>query len=106
MLFFNKDPYYDNKKGMRYEKLNVKLAINFYEKAISQNFEGNHPYDRLAIIYRKQKDYQNEIRVLNKAIEVFENLEKTSPRKDIKPKLEKFRIRLEKATKLMEKHTR
>ena len=87
-----------NIKGIKYEKEGkVDLAIKLYEKNIAENFEGNHPYDRLAIIYRKRKDYQNEVRVLNKAIDVFSNLLFTSPRSDIKPKLEKFKRRLEKS---------
>lgn len=87
-----------NIKGIKYEKEGkVDLAIKLYEKNIAENFEGNHPYDRLAIIYRKKKDYQNEVRVLNKAIDVFSNLLFTSPRSDIKPKLEKFKKRLEKS---------
>ena len=87
-----------NINGIKYEKEGkVDLAIKLYEKNIAENFEGNHPYDRLAIIYRKRKDYQNEVRVLNKAIDVFSNLLFTSPRSDIKPKLEKFKKRLEKS---------
>lgn len=90
-----------NIKGTKHEKEGrIDLAIKLYEKNISENFEGKHPYDRLAIIYRKQKDLENEIRVLNKAIEVFSNLLKSSPRQDIKPKLEKFKSRLEKAKSL------
>ena len=59
------------------------LAIKLYEKNITENFDGSHPYNRLAIIYRKQKDYQNEIRVLNKAINVFSNLMPEGSRTDI-----------------------
>ncbi|MDA9057539.1 tetratricopeptide repeat protein [Flavobacteriaceae bacterium] len=87
-----------NIKGTKHEKEGrVDLAIKLYEKNINDNFDGSHPYNRLAIIYRKQKDYHNEIRVLNKAIEVFSNLMSTSPRLDIETKLEKFKKRLEKS---------
>ena len=90
-----------NIKGIKYEKEGkVDLAIKLYEKNISENFDGSHPYNRLAIIYRKRKDFQNEIRVLNKAIEVFSNLITTSPRSDIEPKLEKFKHRLYKSKTL------
>ena len=51
--------------------------------------------------YRKKKDYQNEIRVLNKAIEVFSNLMSSSERLDIEPKLEEFKKRLEKSKTLI-----
>ena len=90
-----------NIKGIKHEKDGeIDLAIKIYEKNITENFEGNHPYDRLAIIYRKQKDYKNEIKVLNKAIEVFSNLMTSSKRLDIEPKLNKFKNRLKKAISL------
>ena len=79
---------------------NLKIAIKYYEKNIEEGFVGNHPYDRLAIIYRKNKDYENETRVLNRAIEIFHELSKTSSRGYIKPKLEKFQERLIKVEKL------
>lgn len=94
--------YQANLKAMEYEKnKNIEKAIEFYEKSISYDFTGNHPYDRLAIIYRKNKDYDNEIRVLNKAINVFSK--NTSNRLDINPKLNKFKQRLLKAQALKNK---
>lgn len=90
-----------NLNGQEKEKQGeIEFAIREYEKNINEGFEGNHPYDRLAIIYRKNKDYDNEIRVLNKGIEVFNELTKSSPRQDVKPKLEKFIKRLQKAEEL------
>jgi len=53
----------------------------------------------LSIIYRKQKDHENEIRVLNKAIEVFSYLVTSTQRVDVKPKLDRFKKRLEKLSK-------
>ena len=46
-------------------------AINVYEKSIVPQLPAKHPYERLAILYRKRKDYVNEIRVLTTAISVF-----------------------------------
>lgn len=46
-------------------------AINVYEKSIIYRLPLKHPYERLAILYRKRKDYENEIRVIKIAIEVF-----------------------------------
>ncbi|GEM_PF-1752659 len=90
-----------NMKGIELEKIGkVDEAIELYEKNIEENFEGNHPYDRLSTIYRKNKDILNEIRVLEKAIYVFENIV-YAQRGDRLPKLEKFRTRLEKAKKLL-----
>ena len=48
-----------------------------------------HPYDRLAVIYRRAKDYDNEIRVLEMAYE------RTGD--------DKYRERLEKAKLLRDK---
>lgn len=93
--------YEANKKAMAFEKSgNIEKAIELYEESINYNFDGNSPYDRLAILYRKQKDYKNEIRVLNKAIDVFSYLKTNSPRKDVPIKLNKFKERLSKAIEL------
>jgi DNA polymerase III epsilon subunit family exonuclease len=82
---------------------NMDEAVRLYELLIESNFEGNYPYDRLAIIYRKRKDYNNEVRVISHAIWVFENI--VSPdRVDRDVKLAKFFERLEKAKLLMEKN--
>lgn len=91
----------NNLRGKRFEQSGrIEEAKKLYEKNISLNFEGNFPYDRLAVIYRKEKDYDNEIRVLNHAINVFSALQSTSPRVDVAPKLKKFKERLAKATEL------
>lgn len=82
---------------------NITEAIRLYELMIENNFDGNHPYDRLAILYRKAKDYDNEIRVLLKAIQVFENVV-SQERSDRVNKLTKFHERLEKAEQLRSKH--
>lgn len=90
-----------NLNGQRLENCDkIEDAIEEYEKNINENFEGNHPYDRLAILYRKNKDYENEIRVLKKGVKLFSELLKSSRRADLKPKLEKFKERLEKSMEL------
>jgi len=92
-----------NLKGIQFEKdEQIDKAIKLYERNVEENFEGNHPYDRLAVIYRKRNQIGEEIRVLQKAIWVFENVV-PQERVDRLPKLQKFRKRLEKARKLREK---
>lgn len=100
----NFDKQFDrNLKGIQFEKEGqVVKAITLYEANITENFEGNHPYDRLAIIYRKREQIHDEIRVLEKAIWVFENIVHKE-RGDRLPKLQKFRKRLEAAKKLGQK---
>lgn len=89
-----------NLKGIQFEKVGqLDRAIELYEANIVENFEGNHPYDRLAIIYRKRDRIDDEIRVLEKAIWVFENIV-YKKRGDRLSKLQKFRERLEAVRKL------
>ena len=71
-------------------------AIKMYEQNIAQGFDGDHPYKRLAIIYRKRKMYDDEVRVLEKAVDVFSKIK----RQDAPKKLEYFKDRLQKAKEL------
>jgi len=97
------DPVERNLQGKEFEKAGeIEKAIELYEKNVEEKFEGNHPYDRLAIIYRKRREYQEEIRVLNQAISVFEKEKIKSKRQDIDSKLIKFKERLAKVNTLKE----
>lgn len=61
-----------NNKGIDLEKSGkIKQAINVYEKNISMGYPAHHAYKRLMVLYRKAKDRDNEIRVINRALEVF-----------------------------------
>jgi len=46
-------------------------AIELYEQNVEENFIGSHSYKRLAIIYGKRGQIEEEIRVIEKAISVF-----------------------------------
>jgi tetratricopeptide (TPR) repeat protein len=88
-----------NLKGIKLEKEGkIDKAIKLYEKNIEEEFEGSHPYTRLAIIYSKKGLLDDEIRVLKKAIWVFENIV-YKERGDRSQKPDKFMKRLEKANK-------
>lgn len=64
-----------NLLGIELEKQDkTENAIHLYEENVKELFIGTHPYTRLAIIYRRIKSYSDEIRVLEKAIYVFENI--------------------------------
>jgi hypothetical protein len=53
-----------NLRGMTFEKSdNVGKAIEMYEQNIADNFFGSHPYERLRIIYTRDKEFSNAIRV-------------------------------------------
>lgn len=89
----------NNIKGKALEKEGkIEQAIELYEFNVKNRFEGNHPYDRLAIIYHKSKQYEKECEVLEKAIDVFEN-DIPDSRPDKIKKLSKFKERLEKIKK-------
>ena len=62
-----------NNLGEEQEKSgDIDLAIETYEENIkSCHIQAHHSYDRLMILYRKRKDYQNELRVIDAALEVF-----------------------------------
>lgn len=49
----------------------IDLAISLYEKNIKRGMADSVPFDRLLVLYRKQKRYKDELRVINKGIEVF-----------------------------------
>jgi tetratricopeptide (TPR) repeat protein len=82
-----------NLRGIELEKAGeVDKAIELYEQNVAEGFDGNHPYDRLAIIYHKQKRYEDEERILLAAIDVFSKTD----RQDAPGKLAKFQDRLNK----------
>jgi len=84
----------NNYKGIELEKKGeIEEAIKVYEKIVDQEFDGTHPYERLAIIYRKRRLLKDEIRVLEKANIVLKN----------HSRIEYFKNRLEKATNLYNK---
>ena len=65
-----------NNKGIELEKAgDIQSAIKVYEENVKLyednvdiGFLARHQYDRLIILYHKLKDYENEKRILNKAV--------------------------------------
>lgn len=58
-----------NNKGIQLEKEGrIDEAISIYEQAIQIDYPTSHPYDRLMVIYRRHKDFANEIRIIKAAI--------------------------------------
>lgn len=62
-----------NNKGREYEKAGkIKQAISIYEKNIEGDcYPATHSFERLMVLYRKMKDYENEKRVIERALVVF-----------------------------------
>lgn len=86
-----------NQKALALEKQgNLEEATKLFELVIENNFDGSSPYDRLRIIYGKSKDVENEIRVLNKAVYVFDQVV-NKKRTDRDKKLQRYKDQLQKA---------
>lgn len=63
-----------NNMGIYHEKSNrIEDAILVYEENIELGYPAHHSYKRLMVLYRKAKDYENEERVILRALEVFED---------------------------------
>ena len=58
------------------EKTNLQKAIKEYEKYVEAKMPKDAPYKRLCVLYRKSNDYDNEVRVIETAIEVFADNDK------------------------------
>jgi len=62
-----------NKTARQAEKEgDINKAVRFYEQNISEDYSDRFAFERLMIIYRKQKEYKNELRVIKRGIEVFQ----------------------------------
>lgn len=70
----------------------IEGAIRVYEENIAGDkpYPAYHSFNRLMILYRKQKNYKDEMRVIEKAIKTF-------------PDFVKYRDRLEKTKVLLSK---
>lgn len=61
-----------NNEGIALEKEGrIEEAIKVYEQNIQIGYPATHSYERLMMLYRKRKDYGDEIRVARLAIDVF-----------------------------------
>jgi hypothetical protein len=77
-----------NQEGIAAEKAgDLDAAITLYEANVAAHFEGSHPYDRLRIIYTKQKRRDDAIRVSRAYIQFGQAGEVTRP---LKEKLRRF----------------
>ena len=76
-------------------------AIELYETIVDRGFDVPFSYNRLAIIYRKRKEYNKEIVVIEKLIKMHEKSKAQS--EYVQPKIEKAKERLQKVKELKEK---
>ena len=83
-----------NNRGREQEKKgDITGAIQTYEQNIKMGYAATYSFERLMILYRKMKDYDNEERVIKKAIAIFSD----------NTLLRKYRDRLEKVRKYKDK---
>lgn len=59
------------------EKEDISLAIKDYEEAIAKDPLAEKAYDRLMVLYRKEKNYKKELRLINSGIKIFESFFKS-----------------------------
>jgi tetratricopeptide (TPR) repeat protein len=57
---------------------NLEDAAALYEQLVKENSSDEFVFDRLMILYRKLKFYNDELRTINKGIKVFEDIYKKS----------------------------
>ncbi|HYF33580.1 MAG TPA: hypothetical protein VD993_20790 [Chitinophagaceae bacterium] len=60
---------------------NIEEAIQCYKEAIALKPFDELPFTRLMILYRKEKRYEDELKVIDKAIEVFKSFYDKKTRK-------------------------
>ena len=70
-------------------------AIALYEANLAEGFPGDWPYGRLVLLYGKRNQLEEVVRVLERAVEVFQALPRSQP--DRAPRLRVFRQRLKEA---------
>ena len=62
-----------NRMGQEAEEAgDMNRAVRFYEQSIGEDYADKFAFERLMIIYRQQKEYKNELRVIKRGIEVFQ----------------------------------
>ena len=67
--------------GEEEQKGDIQKAIEYYEAAIQDGRADEYPYDRLMVLYRKEKNYKHELRVINLGLKVFATFYKKSTAK-------------------------
>lgn len=85
------------------EEGELEKAVLVYQKVIAESKLNEAAYDRLMIIYRKQKEYGKEAAVIDKAVKEFEALYDHDARKNAGRKVTALSKALNKLTGLSDK---
>jgi hypothetical protein len=81
----------------------LKQAATLYQKVVKMNPTDEVAYNRLMLIYRKEKDYKKEMATIRAGIKAFEELYDTSSRFKANTSIARISKRLLKSTGLANK---
>jgi tetratricopeptide (TPR) repeat protein len=81
---------------------NIEEAISTYQKVIASDPVNEDAYERLMILYRKQKDYKKELGIIDKGLKAFEKLYKPKTTGRLK-KVAEISLKMAKSVGLVDK---
>jgi hypothetical protein len=84
------------------EKIDPALAADLYHQVLKKDPLQTHAYDRLMILYRKEKNYKKELSVIDSGIKTFERFYKEQLGKPSR-KISEISKQLNKAFHLVDK---
>lgn len=84
------------------EKSDTSKAVELYNQILKKDDLQTHAYDRLMIIYRKEKNYEKELSIINSGIKAFEKFYKSQSGSASK-KVSEISQKLNKAFNLVDK---
>jgi len=90
-------------KAVKAEKTDPSAGIVLYNQILKADPLQTHAYDRLMILYRKEKNYKRELSIINLAIKTFEQFYKAQSGKPSK-KISEISKKLNKAFHLVDKN--
>lgn len=89
-------------KAALLEKSDIKMAIEEYENILKKNSQITKAYERLIILYRKNKDFKSEIITIERSIEAWQSFKKID-KEYMQKKIDELLLRMEKAKHLSQR---
>jgi len=87
-----------NNAGIKAEERGqIQTAIKYYEENIKQGYPSTLSFERLLKLYRKAKNYADEMRVINRGLEVFAGVKYKNVRLKLAERKEKLDSLLQKS---------
>jgi hypothetical protein len=88
-------------KAREAESVHLEDAANIYHDVLDRGNLSEEAYDRLMIVYRKLKDYKNELVVIDRGIKAYEDFYKAKSSRS--KKVAELSNKLAKSTGLLDK---